>query len=438
MKKSFTYRWLAPVAALALGFMAVSCDDEPDKFELTDGTPVVKYVRTVDPATKDSLLTGAYLDNQICLVGDNLTSIHEIYFNDQKAIINTALVTDHTMLVTVPGTIPEKVSNKIFMHNTAGVVTEYDFKVLVPAPSVRSISCEWAKPGELATIYGDYFIDEESVPLQVFFAGNIEVPRENIKSIAKNAITFTVPDNWTEGYMTVTSIYGSSRSGYKFHDTTNILFDWDGTRGGLAIANGWRTGKVHNPGEDEGIDAIDGSYLYMDGPTLDGEASASWAEDNFSFNFWPDASGANGPLSQRPEFAQLIEKHGIDGLQIKFEVLVPSASPWMTCAMQMIFTSYATVNSGAGTNSYIADSAQPRGLWTPWIATGSYDTAGKWVTVSQPLSGFNFTHEGGKCGRSISTSDLDGLTFFVYHGGVNGTTCDPVICVDNIRVVPIE
>ena len=234
MKTLFNNKWLAAAAALVVGMMSVACDDEPDKFEPTDGSPVVKYVRTVEPATKDSLLTGAYLDNQICLVGDNLTSIHEIYFNDQKAIVNTALLTEHTMLVTVPGTIPVKVSNKIYLHNYAGEVTEYDFKVLVPGPTVRSISCEYAKPGEEATIYGDYFIDEESVPLQVLFAGNIEVPRENIKSISKNAITFVVPDNWTEGYMTVSSIYGSGRSSYKFHDTTNIIFDFDGSHGGLA------------------------------------------------------------------------------------------------------------------------------------------------------------------------------------------------------------
>lgn len=164
MKNIFKTKWFVCAATLAVGFMAVSCDDEPDKFELSGGLPVVKYVRTVDPATKDSLLTGAYLDNQVCLVGDNLTSIHEIYFNDRKAIINTSLVTKNTMLVTVPGTIPEKVSNKIFMYNKKGDVAEYDFKVLVPAPSVRSVSCEYAKPGQTATIYGDYFIDEESVP----------------------------------------------------------------------------------------------------------------------------------------------------------------------------------------------------------------------------------------------------------------------------------
>ena len=438
MKTLFNNKWLAAAAALVVGVMSVACEDEPDKFEPTDGTPVVKYVRTVDPATKDSLLTGAYLDNQICLVGDNLTAIHEIYFNDQKAIVNTALLTDHTMLVTVPGTIPTKVSNKIFMHNYSGQVTEYDFKVLVPAPTVRSISCEYAKPGQEVTIYGDYFIDEESVPLKVFFAGNVEVPRESIKSIEKTAIKLIVPDDWAEGYMTVTSIYGSGRSGFKYHDTTNILFDWDGSHGGLAIANGWRTGKVHNPGDDAGIEAIDGPYLYMDGPTIDGEASASWNEDNFSFNFWPEESGVNGPLNKRPEFAKLIEEYGIDKLQIKFEILVPKASPWSSAALQMIFTPMSVVSAAAGTNSYIANAAIPRGLWAPWVATGSYDTDGQWVTVAQPLSGFNFTFEGQKCGSNLSPNDLAGLTFFVYHGGQNGTTCDPVLCIDNIRVVPIE
>ena len=435
MKTPFYTKWLACAATLVLGVMAVSCDDEPDKFELTDGTPEVKYVRSVDPETKDQLMTGAYLDNQICLVGNNLTSIYEIFFNDQKAIINTALVTDHTMLVTVPGTIPEKVSNKIFMYNKAGVCTEYDFKVLVPAPSVRSISSENAKPGEVVTIYGDYFIDEESVPLKIFFAGNIEVPRENIKSITKTAITFVVPDNWVEGYVTVSSIYGSSRSAFKFHDTTNILFDWDGSHGGLKSGNGWRAGMIHQPGDDPEIEAIDGAYLYFGGIDLDGDPSASWAEDNYSFNYWPDAAGA---LNARPEFAELIEKYGIDGLQIKFELYVPESAPWTTCALQMIFTSLDAVSADNMTNAFIANADVPRGLWIPWQSTGSYTTRGSWTTIAQPLSSFNFTHEGGRAGRTITPNDLAGLTFFVYHGGVTGTTGSPVLAIDNIRVVPIE
>ncbi len=435
MKNIFNNKWFAGTAALVFGVMAVACEDEPDKFELTGGTPTVKYVRTVDPTTKDSLLTGAFLDNQICLVGDNLTSIHKIFFNDQQAIINTSLVTDHTMLVTVPGTIPEKVSNKIFMYNKNGDVAEYDFKVLVPAPSVRSVSCEYAKPGQTATIYGDYFIDEESVPLKVYFAGNIEVPRENIKSIEKTAIKFVVPDNWTEGYMTVSSIYGSSRSSYKFHDTTNILFDWDGSHGGLESGHGWRNGMVHAPGDDADVEAIDGNYLFFGDAELDGEASASWLEDNYAFNYWPETE-TEGLLSDREEFAQLIDKYGLAGLQMKFEICVPASNPWSSAALQMIF-SPASINYNAGTNAFVTDGS-PRGLWAPWISGGSYDTAGEWLTITQPLSNFNFNHEGSKASRGLIPSDIAGLTFFVYHGGTNGTTCNPRIFIDNIRVVPVE
>lgn len=80
MNKFKYTKWLLPVFAAAMGVSMVSCDDEPDKFELTDGTPSVHYVRMT--SAPDSLVTEAYVDNLICLVGDNLTSIREMYFND--------------------------------------------------------------------------------------------------------------------------------------------------------------------------------------------------------------------------------------------------------------------------------------------------------------------------------------------------------------------
>ncbi len=99
-------KYYVPAICLAFAIGTVSCDDQPDKFELTSGVPVVKYVRVIDPNKSDSLITSAYMDNQICLVGDNLTSIKEIYFNDRKALLNTSLITYHTLLVTVPGDLP--------------------------------------------------------------------------------------------------------------------------------------------------------------------------------------------------------------------------------------------------------------------------------------------------------------------------------------------
>lgn len=90
MNKFKYTKWLLPVFAAAMGVSMVSCDDEPDKFELTDGTPSVHYVRMT--SAPDSLVTEAYVDNLICLVGDNLTSIREMYFNDQKAVLTQVIL----------------------------------------------------------------------------------------------------------------------------------------------------------------------------------------------------------------------------------------------------------------------------------------------------------------------------------------------------------
>lgn len=436
MKNIFNNKWFLGVAALALGFSAVSCEDEPDKFELTSGKPVVKYVRPAGAAAADSLLTSAYLDNLVCLVGDNLTSIHELYFNDQKAVLNTSYITDHTLLVSVPGGIPEVVSNKIYMVTADGDTCDYDFNVLVPGPSVRSISCEYATPGTEVTLYGDYFIDDPNVPLTITMAGNVVVPDENITSITKTAIKFIVPDNATPGYMNVNTIYGNGRSAFQFYDTRNILFDWDGSHGGLEIGNGWRAGMVHTPGSDEGIEAIDGNYLYFGGADMLGDIGATWAEDQFCMNYWPNDESGN--LSARPEFAKLIEEYGVEGLQLKFECFVPTSNPWASSSLQIMFTPYSTVNMGAASNAYYSDPALPRGLWNPWIANGSFDTGGKWQTISVAINTFTFTHEGGACANKLDKSYFDGLTLFVWNGGVAGTDCAPVICIDNIRVVPIE
>ena len=123
---------------------------------------------------------------------------------------------------------------------------------------------------------------------------------------------------------------------------------------------------------------------------------------------------------------------------MKFECKIPASNPWASAALQMIFTSDADVTYATGTNAYYSTTTVPRGLWMPWKNTGSYDTADKWVTVSVPLSEFNKTHEGAACANATSKDTMTGLTFFVWHGGVAGSDCSPIICIDNIRLVPIE
>ena len=64
----------------------------------------------------------------------------------------------------------------------------YNFKVLVPNPVVNSISCEYAKEGTEATLYGDYFLDDPNVPLTITMPGNVAVTQ--ITNITKTALSF--------------------------------------------------------------------------------------------------------------------------------------------------------------------------------------------------------------------------------------------------------
>ena len=144
-------------------FSLQSCKDQPDEYESTGGTPTIYYIRPAKASAADSLLVQAYPQANICLVGQNLTSIQQIYFNDKKAILNTSFITDNTLIVQVPSAIPDVVSDKIYLITTGNDTLTYDFHVVIPAPVVSQMSCEYAVPGSIATIYGSYFIDDPNI-----------------------------------------------------------------------------------------------------------------------------------------------------------------------------------------------------------------------------------------------------------------------------------
>lgn len=402
-------KFLLLFLAVGFGYILQSCDDDPDKFESAGGKPEVYYIRVADPAAADSLIEASYMESTICLVGSNLRSIREIYFNDQKAILNTSFITDNTLFVNIPKNIPEEVSNTMFLIAEKDTV-KYPFSVLVPAPVVRRISNEYAYDDTEAVLYGDYFIDDPSKPLSITMAGNIAVTE--IISIEKTKVTFKVPAGAEKGYINVSSIYGTSRSKFQFRDDRGMILDWDN----LNANGGWRGGNIR---ENDPVEGISGKYVYFAGD-IPGDNS-DWGEDDFSFNLWGKANG-------RPE-GDLFDID-IETALLKFEINVPEA--WSANALQMIFTPWGTTD----TNDYIADETTPRGLWYPWRETGSYTTDG-WVTVSFPLKDFKYDHTGKELSVP-SPGNWGGLTFFVFHGGVEGAESSPKICIDNIRVVPAE
>lgn len=428
------------VAALAMmGCFMTACEDQPDKYEIADGVPTLKYVRSPLPEEADSLLVGAYLGNTVCLVGDNLRSIYELYFNDQKATLNTSYMTDHTVLVDIPKNIPEEVTNKIYMVTKSGAKVDFDFNVMVPAPVVSSMSCEYAPAGSEAVLYGDYFVDDPNVPLTISMPGDITVEGEQITSITKTAVKFIVPEGAVQGNIRVKSIYGTGQSVFQYKDTRNILFDWDGKyEGALAAGNSWNGDNEKKGQILPSVPSVDNNYMVLGTTFLSG---GQWdTPPEYTMMYWPDLNATEGcvPLYDLPQFKKMLEDYTIEELALKFEVYVPTSNPWMAEGMQIMFTSLDEASIQKHNNDYFYQTETPRGVWVPWEETGSYDTGDQWVTVTLKMSEFNKQLSGVVSETELTKEKLAGLSIFLRGGGVDGKECEPIICMDNIRVVPVE
>lgn len=430
MKNNKYMNWFFVAALVIASLSMTACEDEPDKYEVAGGVPTVKYVRIPDVAFCDSLLSGAYMANTICLVGENLRSIYELYFNDRKAILNSSFITDNTLVVDVPKEIPSLVTDKMYMITKSKDTIAYDFKVLVPGPAISSMKCEWAQPGEVTEIRGDYFIDDPNIPLALKIGDtNIE-----IQNFTQNTISFVVPENLTESPIEVTTVYGTTKSKFYYKDSRGMLFDdWGAGEGGTGLTNhGWHPREIK---KDEF--SLDGSYMELGGAVM--TADGGWADSNFAFEYWPgDWSTPQGFTGTDSHLSDLVSFKDFANMALKFEMCIPASNPWMAGAMQVIFSGDEQVTMQTANNTFFNnDTGYPRALYRPWIATGSYDTADEWVTVTLPITeSFVYDQNGEAAKIPLTEKNFTGLTIFVWGGGIAGTECNPIIKIDNIRAVP--
>jgi len=415
--------------------LAASCDsvDYPDRYTESDGVPEIHFVRYAD---RDIAITQANMEELVCLVGDNLTSIHDLYFNDQSAVLNTSYMTEHTLLVSVPKTMPVEQTDKIYMITRDSSVVSYDFKVLPPAPKVSGMSLEWAEPGEEVTIYGSYLFG----PLSISFPGVDDV--EIATNSNGDAVTVTVPEGAQPGKIKVTTASGTAQSVFMYKDSRGMLFDFDGITG--LDNHGW---NGHTSSTDD--TAISGNFIQLgDGAAVMNETV--WDEDHFSFVYWPGSWNDPENYADAPLLTDFADFTDWKNMALKFEMYIPSSNPWTGCALQLCFAGVDKVTSGAQTvdiygnsvaganNTYMTSDDNPRALYRPWTSTGSYDTGDKWITVTIPFSEFTYGWTGVVSSGSLSESSFTSFWAFLCQGGENGSECTPIIKIDNIRAVPYK
>lgn len=445
------------MAALLCGVMSMSmtsCEDQPNKYEITDGVPTINYIRMQDVALKDSLIEAAALREGITIVGENLTSITEMWFNDIQAVLNTSYITNHTLLVTVPKTIPGEVTDKIYMHTKSGKIVEYPFHVTVPGPVASAINCEYAKPGDLVNLTGQYFVSDPNDPLTITFTGinnstNIQVPAEDIKAISQGSVSFIMPEGVEQGQLKVHTIYGEANSQFYMYDKRGIITDFDGPGNSSSlngiVPQGWNIAASYS---DEG--GCDGAYCEVSGEfpdAGDGTAEVGWIE-SLKLPFWCGnwngdpmsiTSGAGVPIRNTQPAGYFANP---ENMSFKFELCIPASNPWKAATLQVVFANnLLCANDSWQNNTYIHTAANGgqglcRGFYRPWVESGSFDTDGQWITVTMPLADFTFNMDGSKGDKQLSEESFDSFIIWPVAGGVPGVPCSPIFRYDNFRIVP--
>ena len=369
--------------SLLLGaVLLAACDsvDYPDRFVQTSGVPTVDFIRY---ANKDVVITQANMEEIVCIVGDNLTSIHDVYFNDQPAILNTSFITAKTLVVAVPKTMPVDQTDKIYLITKDGQQVTYDFKVLPPAPKISTMSLEWAQPGETVTINGSYLF----APVEVEFPG---VDPVTATAGDGSSVTVVVPEGAQPGKIKVTTSSGTAQSVFMYKDSRGMLFNFDNDP--HPTNHGWHAQVVE---------------------------TANWKNMALKFELYIPSANA-----WKAGAMQII----IGGVDV------------VTGGAEGAVDKDGNVTAGANNKFISGDGVPqaPRALYIPWKSSGSFDTGDKWVTVTIPYTDFAYKSDGTANTEEITPKSFSSLTIFVWAGGVTGTECQPVIKIDNIRAVPYK
>lgn len=389
-------------AAVVLAF--TSCKD--DEGLNSTATPSVKYIRSTDPALSEIYLTSASMGELIAIVGEDLEGVCSVRFNDVEAKLNPTYITSHTVLVNVPGTLPQQITNTITLKTKKGrtCVVE-NFITKAPIPAIASVTCEWAQPGQEIVISGNYFFKKaDGSDIELTIGG---IPAA-ITSFTTTEVTATVPagiDTSSKQRIILSNDNGTGRSMFYLYDTDDVFIDfedlsWDGwgrSSGDIFTENG-----------------ISGGYMLFKGK------SASWNWDEnlslFYCNLNEDGSVNRRLLPVGAEPADYV---------LKFELRVDS---WSDLFMGIWFSDQYNTFSEAGPEAQCH--------WrTPYQQPDVYPQ-GAWRTATIPLTSFSVAKDESEA-RTLTISQMKNLCIF-FFGALDDEANAGVplqIAVDNFRLV---
>jgi hypothetical protein len=181
-----------------------------DSSSVYDDTRVVPF---------DSTVVAGHLGNQYAIIGSNLATTRSVSFNGVNVYFNPALVTDNSVIVTLPSNtstvqVPygSGQSNKLVVITNHGQV-DYDFPILQPAAVITGFDVTSGVGGDEVTIKGTIFNGVTAVRFD-------DIPATIIGTPTATEIRVKVPAGVSQAFIYVVTPGGVTKStlayGFKY------------------------------------------------------------------------------------------------------------------------------------------------------------------------------------------------------------------------------
>lgn len=406
----------------AVVFTACEKDESGSKIRI-DGVFLHNETTTTTPITQ--VRPGTI----IRIEGAGFITARAVYVNGLRASVNPNYVTENSIIMQLPSSLPYGSEVDESVRNTIRIVSDYDdysypFDILGPPPAITGVSHSLPKPGDRIEIYGSDLRDLETVVFPggvALAAGQFEV------NSSYSLITCTIPEGAasTPGAIYVEGANGGGYS-HQYMNHGQIIF----------LKNFY------------GDPNVNGVTPYNWGFGISGNQDATLPESG---------DGPKNPAIYRQVPAEITD-FGVDanpvgfhfrpeiGMQVAINTADGAITTDMNCSnLALQFDYYIPVEweSGFIRVDLISGNNEWRVDYAPWVTRGPVRMTG-WQTATIPLGSFS-----GLNGTSVSyfiqqTEGADGVFSFINSAYTdasgNSIPASPIegfrLSFGHLRIVP--
>jgi len=400
--KTSIIKYLSITFLLTVFFMAcddiVTYDDNYDDGTVSNGPPVITRISPVETPEKDT--TEGSFNQMIIIHGENLSQVKSILFNDQAVDLKEVYAVATKIVVPIPGTVPNEITNKVVVTTAKGS-TEYAFKISFPDLIINGFSFDFGNAGDTIVLQGDnlllYDLTVENGEIKM--NGNAAT----ILSTTEKAVTLVVPDGITDNATVsvssprIKAVLGDDPIELPYRDLGLRIVDIS-----PAYLTNSSSSNFSTDGTREGDPAplFPGTCYARIKPTV-----AGYSTNIPIYNYPFDAPSSNAMYADM--------RANPSDYVIKYELLIKTEFPITAPGdrVRMLINGFRPTNDKE---------------WIPALSGVAYHTFSKWTTISSDLENYK-----NASGGSPLFETGNKFTYAYIHGA--GTVAPTDFSMTNLR-----